>query len=416
MAEQIKNTDAQYALDIVREICTKVGPGLPGTPQEQGRAEIIKEHLISQLGAEHVRIEEFTFAPGAALYGPLLSGILMIVAVLLNVSFGHFTGFISWITSITALLISIIVPMLFILEFLYGFEFVDPLYKQKQSWNVIGSLRKPGTKNVKRLLMISGHHDSAPENTWMRLLGFGQLALSIIYFLGFIVMLVVSVMQLTGLIISNTELIHYGTLGWVLIVFPMLPAVIYALFLNRGMKNGGTVPGAADNLSASAVVVAMCRFLVKNPSYIPADTEIRFISFGSEEAGLRGSRRYVKRHLDELKQLDARLLNYEMIVHPEIDILARDINGTVLNSDEMVKSVVTAAERANVPHRVKSGSLGVITDSGIFSRAGFKATALLPTKIPTYYHQRWDTPDKVTIEPLINALKITLEWIRNRGE
>jgi len=35
----------------------------------------------------------------------------------------------------------------------------------------------------------------------------------------------------------------------------------------------------ADNLSASALSVAMCRFLVINPSYIPADTEIRIISF-----------------------------------------------------------------------------------------------------------------------------------------
>ena len=56
-------------------------------------------------------------------------------------------------------------------------------------------------------------------------------------------------------------------------------------------------PGAADNLSAYALAVALCGFLLRNSSYIPVDTEIRFISFGSEEAGLRGSRRYVERHL-----------------------------------------------------------------------------------------------------------------------
>ena len=79
--------------------------------------------------------------------------------------------------------------------------------------------------------------------------------------------------------------------------------------------------------------------------------EIRFISFGSEEAGLRGSRRYVKRHMDELKCLDARLLNFETVVHPEIDILTSDLNGTVKNSPEMVKSVVAAAQRAGVPYK-----------------------------------------------------------------
>ena len=105
-------------------------------------------------------------------------------------------------------------------------------------------------------------------------------------------MFVMSILQLTG--------IRSGTLAWPLLIYPIIPAIIFAMFFTRGGKDGGTVPGAADNLSASALSVAMCRFLVKNPSCIPDDTEIRFISFGSEEAGLRGSRRYVERHLDEL--------------------------------------------------------------------------------------------------------------------
>ena len=111
--------------------------------------------------------------------------------------------------------------------------------------------------------------------------------------------------------------------------------------------------GGADNLAASALAVAMCRFLVRNPSCIPADTEIRFISFGSEEAGLRGSRRYVERHLDELKRLDTRLLNFEMVAHPKIDIHATDVSG-VKNDPDIVKSVAAAAERAGVPYRVKA--------------------------------------------------------------
>jgi len=103
--------------------------------------------------------------------------------------------------------------------------------------------------------------------------------------------------------------------------FAIVPAVIFALFFTGGRKNGGTVPGAADNLSACALSVSMCKFLVKNPSYIPPDTEIRFISFGSEEAGLRGLRCYVEHHLKELKQLDSRLLNFETVAYPEITIL-----------------------------------------------------------------------------------------------
>lgn len=176
----------------------------------------------------------------------------------------------------------------------------------------------------------------------------------------------------------------------------------------------------ADNLSASALAVAMCRFLVKNPSYIPADTEICFVSFGSEEAGLRGSRRYVERHLDELKRLDARLLNFETVAYPEITILTSDVGG-VKHSLEMIESVVAAAERASVPYQVKPSPIGGGgSDAGSFSQAGLKATTLLPFKVPqqlaAFYHQKWDTPEILTIEPLFNVLKLAFEWVRSGGE
>ena len=187
-----------------------------------------------------------------------------------------------------------------------------------------------------------------------------------------------------------------------------------------GRKNGGTVPGAADNLSASAIAVALCRFLVEHPSFIPDDTEIRFISFGGEEAGLRGSRRYVERHLDELKRLDAHLLNFETVAHPEIGIMTTDLGG-VKNSPQMVASVENAAQRAGVPYRVKpypQGGGG--SDASPFSRAGLKALTLMPFKIPqqlvAFYHQKWDTPDVLTIEPLLNVMRLSVEWVRSRGE
>jgi len=107
--------------------------------------------------------------------------------------------------------------------------------------------------------------------------------------IGFITMLIMSIIQVAGVIAGDVGIVRIGTLGWVMLAYTIGPSIIYGLFFNRGRKKGGTVPGAADNLSACALGVAMCRFLVKNPSYIPDDTEIRFISFGSEEAGYRGS-------------------------------------------------------------------------------------------------------------------------------
>jgi hypothetical protein len=367
------------------------------------------------------------------------------MAALLNISMGRLTGISPWITAIVALSCSIIAVLLVIFEFTLGFEVIDRFFKKKQSVNVIGTLRRPGTKDVKRLLIVSGHHDSAWENTWFSLLGnvkrllipsndrdsarektwlgflsYVFLFASATWFLGFVTMAVMSILQLMGMLTGNADIVRNGTLGWVMLVYPIVPSMIFGMFFNRGRKNGGTVPGAVDNLSACALAVAACRFLVNNPAYIPADTEIRFISFGAEEAGVRGSRRYVERHLDELKRMDARLLNFETVAHPEIVILTSESSGTVKNSPEMVKSVVAAAERAGVPYQVKPSFFGAGSDAGPFSSAGLKATTLFPFVLSqdmvAFYHQKSDGPELLTIEPLLNVLKLTFEWVRNGAE
>jgi uncharacterized membrane protein YkgB len=445
MGDMITADDAQYAYEVVRTICTQVGPGLPGSPQERERAAIIKKELDAHLGAGSVVTEEFTAATWAGLGAMRLSALFLLVAALLNLSIGHFRGVPPWLTAMAALAFSILSPLPFLLQDVLGFELLDPLFRKQPSVNVIGTLRKPGTGNAKRLLILSGHHDSAAEITWLRLLGdvkrfflrsgpqdsasgkgwlclldYGFFVLTGTLVIGFIVMLAMSIIQLTGVIAGNAGTVRLGTLGWILLAYPLAPSMLFALFFSRERKDGGTVPGAVDNLSGSALAVAMCRFLVKNPAYIPPDTEIRFVSFGSEEAGLRGSRRYVERHLDELKGLDARLLNFEMVAHAEIPIYTSDVNGTVKNSPEMVESAVAAAVRAGVPHKIKSASLGVATDAGPFSRAGLKATTLLPFQVPqqqiAFYHQKWDGPEVLTIEPLLNVLKLAFEWVRYGGE
>jgi len=416
MRDFISDHDAGYALEIVRKICKEAGPGLPGSSQERVRALMIQMELESHLGPENVFLEKFKFAPWAYLSTYPICAVLMLLSAVLNITTGHVSGTVTWLITLIALTLALCAPLIFFLEFVFGMEFVDPLFRKKQSVNVIGRLRKPGTKNVKRLLIFSGHHDSAAENTWLRFLGYGFFILSGTFFIGLITTLVMNIIQFTGLITGHTGITHFGTIGPGLLIYPLVPSFIFAFFFNRGRKNGGNVPGAADNLSASALSIALCRFLVNNPSYIPEETEIRFISFGGEEAGYRGSKRYVTCHLDELKLLDTRLFNIETVAYPVITILTSDINGTVKNSPELITSLIAAAKRSGVPCKVKSAYLGVANDSGPFSQAGIQAATLLSFKMPqqfvAFYHQKWDVPENLTLEPLSNMLKFSLEWLR----
>ena len=244
--------------------------------------------MEAHLGEENVVAEEFDLAPDAFLGSQLISTFFMLLAVLLNISMGHLPRISPLGTTIAALVFSIGAVLLFLVEFVFGFELVDPLFKKKKSINVIGTLRKPGTAHVKQLLILSGHHDSAFEFTWLRLTGYGFFILNVTWLISLASVLVMNLNSTNGVITGQDGLVRTGTISWVLLIFPIAPSIIYAIFFTRGRENGGTVPGAADNLSACGLVVAMCKFLVNNPAYIPPDTEIRFITFGSEEAGVRG--------------------------------------------------------------------------------------------------------------------------------
>ena len=39
---------------------------------------------------------------------------------------------------------------------------------------------------------------------------------------------------------------------------PVAPSIVFGLTYATGWRDGGNVPGAADNLAASAVTVALC--------------------------------------------------------------------------------------------------------------------------------------------------------------
>jgi hypothetical protein len=87
----------------------------------------------------------------------------------------------------------------------------------------------------------------------------------------------------------------------------------------------------------------------------------------------------------------------------------------------MVRSAAAAAERAGVPYKVKANpTSGGGSDAGPFSQAGLKATTVMPMKMPhqmfDFYHQKWDRPDVLTLEPLLNVLRLSLEWVRSGGE
>ncbi len=61
-------------------------------------------------------------------------------------------------------------------------------------------------------------------------------------------------------------------------------------------------PGANDNATGVAALLELARYF--RGSTLPADVSLRFVAFGSEEAGMLGSKAYLQKHQGELKNCE----------------------------------------------------------------------------------------------------------------
>ena len=424
MKIEIDEKDSNYMYEIIESIIDECGPRMPCSPQEAQAAEMIKNELENV--CDEVAIEPFSCNPRAFL------GYIKVDIVLVLLSFVSFFliplnlfNYWSYIMSFLSFSLNLVAVLILWNEFFNYREFIDPLFKSKNSQNVIGKIHPKG--DTKKVLIFSGHHDSALE---FNLLTHLKIGYPIVIFLGLIVIflwfftsVIITLLMLVNLFIFESVFLY------ALILFIIsIPAFIGLFFFVSFGNKANNVPGAVDNLSAVAIVLAIGKILKKNKDIIPNNTEIRLISFGCEEAGLRGAFRYVDKHLEELKRLDAECVNMDAIQSNKyVAIIDFEPSTRTKHSDIVVEKISQAAKSARI--EVKASALGGSnsfekifgqvtggTDATAFSKAGIKAaniSAMNLKKMLRFYHQPTDTLDKIEKGSLERVLKICLSYIIN---
>jgi len=308
-------------------------------------------------------------------------------------------------------------------EFFNYREFIDPLFKEKASQNVIGTFKSKD--EIKNVMIFSGHHDSALQFNLLKyfkvgyaiLILLGLLMLVLWIFLSFIILL----FSMIGFTIS--DLFYLISLIFFIIATPSFIGMLF--FISPG-ERANKVPGAVDNLSAVAILIGIGRYLKENKKIVPPNTEIRLISFGCEEAGLRGAYRYVEKHLEELQELNTNCVNMDAIQSSRnISIIELEPSTRTRHSAEVVKKIESASNLMGI--KINKSSLG--GDKGfrkIFGQitGGTDATAFSKARIPAanisamdfgqlihFYHQPNDTLDKIQKGSLESVLKICLGYV-----
>ena len=369
-----KNKYAQYMVDEITHICTKLPKRGPGSEGEKLSCEYIGEEM-KKLGCDTVYVEGFKENPGS-FFGWIYFTITCCFLALASYFFMP-------VLSIVFIAIGL---TLCVLQFGLYKKVVDKFFKEKTGHNVSG-FKKP-TGEVKRRIIFNGHPDAAWE--WPFKYKFTYLGFDIhmiACFIGAFYTLGIAIAKLAGAL--SPELAK--TLGLVGLVFVPFWFGLYFMW-NRNK----IVDGANDNLSGCYIGMAILKAL-HDEGIEFENTEIGVVCSGSEEAGLRGAKAWAAAHADEMKDVPTFVFSYDTIAQNEqLMVNYRDLNATVKTDKEVGDLFFESCEELGIP--CKKGvvpPLGGATDSAAFAQAGMRSTGItaLNHALPDFYHTRLDTPE-----------------------
>jgi hypothetical protein len=186
-----------------------------------------------------------------------------------------------------------------------------------------------------------------------------------------------------------------------------------AVLANIGASR--VVPGANDNLSAVAVVVALAHSLCEEP---PAGVRVLLVSTGSEESFMEGMQAFAKRHFASLPRETTEFVCLECVGSPELCVVEGE---GMLRMRYYTGETRERLARAGLDAGVElTRGLRTVaaTDALIALRAGYP-TCLLggvdETKFPSNYHWPSDTPDNLYWDSVEGALAVCEEFVRGRA-
>lgn len=176
-----------------------------------------------------------------------------------------------------------------------------------------------------------------------------------------------------------------------------LPAIVVsAHYDHEGMRRGEIYPGADDNASGTAALLAAARYFAKNP---PRHT-LLFAAFDAEEAGLRGARAFVADPLMPLSSIGFNL-NLDMVArtdHNEIIAVGTWQHPWLrpLLDEVQKESTVRILFGRDRPWWIAGTHLNWVdaSDQGAFHRAGIPFL-LFSVEDHADYHQPTDTVERI---------------------
>ena len=399
-----KDAAAKYMEEEITHICKNMPKREPGSEGEKMAVEYMAETLKSY-GCDNVYIDTFEEHP-RSFFGWIFFTISFVLAAIVAFFF------------IPILSIIFVAVGLFTVAMQLGFykEFIDWAFPKKIGHTVYAT-KKP-TGEVKRRILFNGHPDAVWE--WRvnnKLGGVAFEAHGVTCILGAIYYFVLSVLYIIkhgftpGLPDLSDPIVTAAFVG-----FAFIPFLIGLYFMVNYKQ---VVDGANDNLSGCYMGIALMKYLHEH-NITFENTEVGVLNTGSEEAGIRGSRAFARRHSKELSDVPTVVYSYDTIHDPQqLMVNYRDLNGLYRTDKAACDLFMQSAQELDI--YCKKGwvpPFGGATDAIGLHRNGIRSAGItgLNHKLESYYHTRKDSYDNLNLEGLGNCFAITAKVLEHFDE
>jgi hypothetical protein len=190
----------------------------------------------------------------------------------------------------------------------------------------------------------------------------------------------------------------------------LLAAGAAAVMVDIGSSE--VVPGANDNLSSVAVLVALARSLAERPA---PGVRVLLLSTGSEESFMEGMQGFVRRHCAELDPARTTVLCLECVGSPTLILVEAEGMLLMRHYSEAARERLAAAAAAAGVELVRGLRTVAATDALVALRQGYSAATLASidsTKFPSNYHWPSDTPENLDWETIARAFLVVDRFLR----
>lgn len=387
-----KQEVARRSVENIRNIAETMGERNTGSEGEKRTADFYTSRLEN--ACDFVKTESFDVYPDAYTGWTYIVGTLSILALV--------SYFFSAMVSVLLVAIALTV---YIVQFVLGKRFLDPLYKKEKSQNVT-AIKKSLNAPKCRVFFVSSV-DATKEWTLIRRLGGTMLTVVLCaVFVGLVYLLAIDVARwiivggLGAEIASGDMLVA----GYVAIVFA--PCWLSLFFFVNHRK---VIEGANENLSGCETAVAIVEEMsAKNVT--ANDVEVGVILTGGEQSGLRGAKSWCDIHAKDFADVPTYFVHLGVLKEPKcICINDKERCGLIKADESLVNMLVDCANSANV--KCKKSTLGLFgtTDASVFSKYGLKSASVTGfdgRKCPEYLHTRYDTADNTSEFCIANTFEI----------